>query len=57
MVPAARALLSSVTRVLLLADMIVVKQIIAVKKHVRSFVYHMTFVNTKSYLLLRLYQH
>jgi hypothetical protein len=34
MVPAARGLLSAVTRVLLLADMIVIKQIISVKKKV-----------------------
>lgn len=32
MVQAARGLLSAVTRVLLLADMVVVKQIISVKK-------------------------
>jgi hypothetical protein len=35
MVQAARGLLSAVTRVLLLADMVVVKQIICVKKKVR----------------------
>ena len=35
MVQAARGLLSAVTRVLLLADMVVVKQIISVKKKVR----------------------
>ena len=34
MVQAARGLLSAVTRVLLLADMVVVKQIITVKKKV-----------------------
>lgn len=34
MVQAARGLLSAVTRVLLLADMVVVKQIISVKKKV-----------------------
>ena len=38
MVQAARGLLSAVTRVLLLADMVVVKQIISVKKKVRPFV-------------------
>jgi hypothetical protein len=37
MVQAARGLLSAVTRVLLLADMVVVKQIISVKKKVRKF--------------------
>jgi hypothetical protein len=36
MVQAARGLLSAVTRVLLLADMVVVKQIISVKKKVRT---------------------
>jgi hypothetical protein len=38
MVQAARGLLSAVTRVLLLADMVVVKQIIAIKKKVLVFV-------------------
>lgn len=38
MVQAARGLLSAVTRVLLLADMVVVKQIISVKKKVRRHV-------------------
>jgi hypothetical protein len=37
MVQAARGLLSAVTRVLLLADMVVVKQIISVKKKVINF--------------------
>jgi hypothetical protein len=37
MVQAARGLLSAVTRVLLLADMVVVKQIITVKKKVIDF--------------------
>lgn len=36
MVQAARGLLSAVTRVLLLADMVVVKQIISIKKKVTS---------------------
>lgn len=36
MVQAARGLLSAVTRVLLLADMVVVKQIIGVKKKVKK---------------------
>jgi hypothetical protein len=36
MVQAARGLLSAVTRVLLLADIVVVKQIISVKKKVRN---------------------
>jgi hypothetical protein len=36
MVQAARGLLSAVTRVLLLADMVVVKQIISVKKKVSN---------------------
>lgn len=35
MVQAARGLLSAVTRVLLMADMVVVKQIFAIKKKVR----------------------
>jgi len=47
MVQAARGLLSAVTRVLLLADMVVVKQIISVKKKVRNL---KKFLNNLSFL-------
>ena len=49
MVQAARGLLSAVTRVLLLADMIVVKQIISIKKKVTSL---LDFVRRKKIPLL-----
>lgn len=41
---AARCLLSSVTRVLLLADVVVVKQLISVKDKVRIFKYVLTMI-------------
>lgn len=43
MIHAARSLLSAVTRVLLLADMVVVKQIISVKKKVWMFIWNQRF--------------
>lgn len=54
MVQAARGLLSAVTRVLLLADMVVVKQIIHIKKKVRSILEKITEMMN---VLFRLLQH
>jgi hypothetical protein len=48
MVQAARGLLSAVTRVLLLADVVVVKQIISVKKKVISTLNRLEGVNSFS---------
>lgn len=46
MVRVARQLLSALTKVLLLADRVVVKQLLAAKTKVRHIIWHPDFVNT-----------